>query len=214
MIDNEAMSKSERETKTASGDNHPPAAKILLIDDDENITQVLGKYLRKHGYDVTSVNSGREGIRVASALLPDLVVCDLDMPGMDGYEVLASLRQDPRLTEIPVVFLTGRAAPDQIRQGMNLGADDYLTKPVDLNNLLRAIEARLVRARLGRLNQEKQMERAMQLFDAYAGNGIAGSMPGSGICRVERFVIVCALSGIAFCHLAAFISPGIFLLDS
>ena len=158
------MSKNEREAKTGSGDNHPRAAKILLIDDDENFTQVLGKFLRKHEYDVTSVNSGREGIRVASALLPDLVVCDLDMPGMDGYEVLASLRQDARLTEIPVVFLTGCAAPDQIRQGMNLGADDYLTKPVDTNNLLRAIEARLARARLWRQNQEKQMERAMQLF--------------------------------------------------
>ncbi len=158
------MSKSERESKTASGDNHPPAAKILLIDDDENITQVLGKFLGKHEYDVTGVNSGREGIRVASALLPDLVVCDLDMPGMDGYEVLASLRQDARLMEIPVVFLTGRAAPDQIRQGMNWGADDYLTKPLDPNNLLRAIEARLARARLRRLNQEKQMERAIQLF--------------------------------------------------
>ena len=68
---------------------------------------------------------------------------------MDGYEVLASLRQDPRLAEIPVIFLTGRAAPDQIRQGMNSGADDYLTKPLDPNNLLRAIEARLARADCG-----------------------------------------------------------------
>ncbi len=158
------MPKSERETKAGSRGNHPPATKILLIDDDGDFTDVLGKFLRKHGYDAMGVNSGREGIRVASALLPDLVVCDLDMPGMGGYEVLARLRQDARLTEIPVVFLTGHAAPDEIRHGMNLGADDYLTKPLDTNNILRAIEARLARARLWRLNQEKQMERAMQLF--------------------------------------------------
>jgi signal transduction histidine kinase len=101
---------------------------------------------------------------LATEALPDLVMCDLDMPGMNGYEVLATLRRDPKLADIPLIFLTGQSQPSQVRRGMNLGADDYLTKPVNLEDLLNAIRVRLDRRQAQRQRQEKQMERAMQLF--------------------------------------------------
>ena len=83
---------------------------------------------------------------------------------MDGYEVLAALRRDARLADIPIIFLTGQAAPSQVRRGMSLGADDYLTKPVDFDDLFSAVKVRLTRRQAQRQRQEKQIERAMQLF--------------------------------------------------
>ena len=158
------MLKNEHSPGSEGGAEQNAPSRILLIDDDEDFSRVIARLLGKDGFEVTSVSSGREGLQVAAELKPNLVVCDQDMPGMDGYEVLSRLRQDARLTDIPVVFLTGNSKPEQIREGMNLGADDYLTKPVDSNNLLRAVRARLERARTARLNQEKQMERALQMF--------------------------------------------------
>src|SRR2546426_9757002 len=104
------MSQRERISKTESGSEIGTPGKILLIDDDEDITRVVAKILRKHEYEVATVNSGEAGIEAALRQLPDLVVCDLDMPGLDGFGVLARLRQDARLADIPVVFLTGQSA--------------------------------------------------------------------------------------------------------
>ena len=99
---------------------------------------------------------------LAAETLPDLIVCDLVMPGMDGYEVLATLRTDERLADIPIIFLTGQSEPHEVRQGMSLGADDYLTKPVNLEDLLAAVNVRLSRRQAQRQRQQKQIERAMQ----------------------------------------------------
>jgi len=145
-------------------DSDSAASKILVIDDEADFRQVIIKFLSKQGFTVTAAGGGEAGIKLASETLPDLVVCDLNMPGMDGYAVLAALRGDPRLAEIPVVLLTGQSQPSQVRLGMNLGADDYLTKPVNLDDLLSAVKVRLSRRQAQRQRQEKLMERAMQLF--------------------------------------------------
>jgi len=145
-------------------DSDNAMGKILVIDDEENFRQVIIKFLTKQGYEVVAAAAGKAGVDLAAETLPDLIVCDLNMPGMDGYGVLAALRRDPRLADIPLIFLTGQAQPSQVRQGMNLGADDYLTKPVDLADLLSALRVRLGRRQAQRQRQEKQMERAMQLF--------------------------------------------------
>ncbi|MEY4388280.1 MAG: hypothetical protein RLY20_3563 [Verrucomicrobiota bacterium] len=123
-----------------------PPARILVIDDDEIFGQLVARFLSNHQFAVTYVPSGADGLRAANEQLPDLVICDMDMPGMDGNAVLAQLRQDARLADISLMFLTGNSAPEQIRAGMNLGADDYLTKPLDADELLRAVKARLARA--------------------------------------------------------------------
>lgn len=146
-----------------SSDSEVPQ-KILLIDDDDHITRVAALFLRRNGFEVFVAGSGEDGVRAASECLPDLVVCDLEMPRMSGFDVLASLRQDVRFAEVPFVFLTGRIAPQDIREGMNVGADDYLTKPMDPEELLRTIKARLARARALRQSQAQQTERAMRMF--------------------------------------------------
>jgi two-component system sensor histidine kinase/response regulator len=139
-------------------------SRILVIDDDDGFRQVIIKSLSRQGFEVLAAPDGKAGVSLAAETLPDLIVCDLNMPGMDGYAVLAALRRDPKLADIPLIFLTGQAEPSQVRQGMNLGADDYLTKPVDLADLLSAIQMRLSRRQAQRQRQDKQMERAMQLF--------------------------------------------------
>lgn len=139
-------------------------SKILLVDDDENLRQILVKFLRKEGYEIQVAFDGKEGVALAAASLPDLILCDLMMPEMNGYELLAALRLDPKLADIPLIFLTGQSEPSQIRQGMNLGADDYLTKPVGIADLKGAIQARLDRRQQERQRQEKQIDRATQQF--------------------------------------------------
>src|ERR1017187_8193456 len=137
---------------------------ILLIDDEEGFRDVIAKSLVKHGFDVLEAADGKEGLWKAAESNPDLILCDLNMPLMGGYEVLAALRRDERLAGIPVIFLTAQSEPAEVRQGMNLGADDYLIKPANIPNLLGAIKARLQRRQSERQRQEKQMERAMRLF--------------------------------------------------
>jgi signal transduction histidine kinase len=145
-------------------DSDSAASKILVIDDEADFRQVIIRCLSKQGFTVVAASDGKAGVGLAAETLPDLIVCDLNMPGMDGYAVLAALRRDPKLADIPLIFLTGQSHPSQVRQGMNLGADDYLTKPVNLDDLLSAIRVRLGRRQAQRQRQEKQMERAMQLF--------------------------------------------------
>ena len=140
------------------------ASKILVIDDEADFRQIIIRFLSKQGFAVVAAPDGAAGVGLAAETLPDLIVCDLNMPGMDGYAVLAALRRDPKLADIPLIFLTGQSQPSQVRQGMNLGADDYLTKPVKLDDLLGAVKVRLSRRQTQHQRQEKQMERAMQLF--------------------------------------------------
>jgi DNA-binding response OmpR family regulator len=137
---------------------------ILLIDDEQDFREVIGKSLVKQGFEVREASDGKEGLRRAAENRPDLILCDLLMPQMNGYEVLAALRGEERLADIPVIFLTARSEPAEVRQGMNLGVDDYLTKPANIQDLLGAIKARLNRRQSERQRQDKQMERAMRLF--------------------------------------------------
>jgi signal transduction histidine kinase len=145
-------------------DSDSAARKILVIDDEADFRQVIIRFLSKQGFTVVAAADGKSGVGLAAETLPDLIVCDLNMSGMGGYEVLAALRRDPKLADIPLIFLTGQSQPSQVRQGMSLGADDYLTKPVNLDDLLGAVKVRLSRRQGQRQRQEKQMERAMQLF--------------------------------------------------
>jgi signal transduction histidine kinase len=138
--------------------------RILIIDDDETTRRVTSRFLRKHGFEVEAAADGVEGLRLAAAKRPDLVLCDLVMPNLGGEEVLSVLRRDERLADIPFVFMTGLSAPEDVRQGMNQGADDYLVKPVEAGELLNAVRARLARRSQERGRQERQMERAMELF--------------------------------------------------
>lgn len=120
--------------------------RILVIEDEPEMRRNLATVLRLEKYEPLTAENGRTGLELARREAPDLILCDVMMPELDGYGVLQALRADPRLALIPFIFLTARGEREDLRNGMNLGADDYLTKPVPKGELLRAIEARLQRS--------------------------------------------------------------------
>ncbi len=122
--------------------------RILVIEDEPEMRRNIAALLRYHAYETLEAENGRKGLEVARREKPDLILCDVMMPELDGYGVLQALQQDSGLALIPFVFLTAKGDKDDWRSGMNLGADDYLTKPVANKDLVKAIEARLRRSAL------------------------------------------------------------------
>lgn len=119
--------------------------RILVIEDEERMRVGLCTILRLEGYEIFDAADGVEGLDLVNRVMPDLILCDIAMPRRDGYELLTALRSDARTSGIPFVFLTARGERHEVRMGMNLGADDYLTKPVTRDELVRAVTARLQR---------------------------------------------------------------------
>jgi two-component system, sensor histidine kinase and response regulator len=122
------------------------AGRVLVIEDDEAMRAVIIDILRDEGYEIGAAADGVNGLTLAAELHPDLVLCDIVMPGLSGYGVLNALRHDPSTAATPVIFLTGMSGPEALRTGMDLGADDYLVKPLDRSALLSAIATRLARS--------------------------------------------------------------------
>lgn len=118
---------------------------ILIIEDDPLNQEAITAALKHAGYEVTLAPNGAFGVELARANNPDLIICDVTMPWMDGHEVLRLLRNDSETANIPFIFLTARTEYDALREGMNLGADDYLTKPFVAHDLLQAVRTRLER---------------------------------------------------------------------
>jgi DNA-binding NarL/FixJ family response regulator len=123
---------------------------VLLIEDNDEMRRNIATILEMENYAVQSFADGRSGLDAVRARAPDLILCDVMMPEMDGYEVLKALRQHRGTEAIPFIFLTAKGEKRDVREGMNLGADDYLAKPVTATDLLTTIEARLVRAQAKR----------------------------------------------------------------
>lgn len=116
---------------------------ILVIEDDQYVRENLLDLLEAEGYQTIGSQDGEEGLRLAWEFLPDLIVCDILMPRMDGFGVLARLRRDARTATIPVLLLTALSSREDTRRGMGLGADDYITKPFTREELLGAVKLRL-----------------------------------------------------------------------
>jgi signal transduction histidine kinase len=119
--------------------------KILAIEDEEAVRANIVRFLKLEDFDAIGADNGVKGLQLAKELIPDLIICDLMMPEMDGYTVLENLRQDRLTATIPVIFLTAKSAKEDFRQGMELGASDYLTKPFTRQELLKAINAQLAK---------------------------------------------------------------------
>ena len=119
--------------------------RILVIEDEPDMRRNICVLLRYYDYEPIEAENGRMGLDLALREKPDLILCDVMMPEMDGRGVLQALQQHPDLALVPFIFLTAKADKNDLRDGMNLGADDYLTKPVGNADLVRAIEARLRR---------------------------------------------------------------------
>jgi two-component system alkaline phosphatase synthesis response regulator PhoP len=118
---------------------------ILVVEDEEDILELLRYNLAKEGYRVTGVTSGEEGLRAARSLLPDLILLDLMLPGVDGLEVCRHLKLDPKTQHIPMVMVTAKGEEADIVTGLELGADDYIAKPFSPRVLLARVRAVLRR---------------------------------------------------------------------
>ncbi len=119
--------------------------KILIIEDEPRMRKNMATVLKMEGYEVLTAENGKVGVATAQRELPALILCDVMMPQLDGYGVLNALRADDATARIPFIFLTAKGEKSDVRAGMNLGADDYLTKPADIDDLLAAITTRLAR---------------------------------------------------------------------
>ena len=120
--------------------------KILVIEDEPEMRRNITALLRYHDYEPVAAENGRQGIELARRENPDLILCDVMMPELDGYGVIQALQSEPSLARIPFIYLTAKGEKHDLRSGMNLGADDYLTKPVANADLICAIETRLRRS--------------------------------------------------------------------
>ena len=122
--------------------------KILVIEDDQSIQELLLDILENEGYNVFRAHNGKSGIQLAREILPDLIVCDIMMPGVDGFGVKSALSEDISTALIPFIYLSALVEKKNIRRGMELGADDYLTKPFRIDEIINAVKIRLKKQEL------------------------------------------------------------------
>ena len=120
---------------------------ILVIEDDEIVARTIERSLRGNEFHITLANSGVKGLKIARRSPPDLVILDIIMPGMDGYAVCAEMRADPILSDVSILFLTAKSKDEDKIAGFRVGADDYLSKPFNINELILRVRAILRRTR-------------------------------------------------------------------
>ncbi len=137
--------------------------KVLLIEDNPEVRENTSEILSLAGYSVLTAENGKAGVDVAQKEKPDLIICDIMMPELDGYGVLHILGKRDDTARIPFIFLTAKTEKTDIRKGMNLGADDYLTKPFDDTDLLNAVEARFRKSAM----QQKQYDSTQEGLDNF-----------------------------------------------
>ncbi|MBJ7880168.1 response regulator [Gelidibacter salicanalis] len=140
--------------------------KVLIIEDNADVRENTADILELAGYKVATAENGKVGVAIAKQLLPDIIVCDIMMPELDGYEVLQDLNKNTKTASIPFIFLTAKTEKIDIRKGMNLGADDYLTKPFSENELLEAIECRLKKHDFLKKEYSQTIEGVSQFIEA------------------------------------------------
>ncbi|NJN79739.1 MAG: response regulator transcription factor [Anaerolineales bacterium] len=129
-------------------------SKILIVEDDPDVAEMLTAYFRSQDYDVATVNWGEDGVRSAQQSPPDLAILDIRLPDIDGYEVAHRLRNDRRTSDIPIIFLTEKRDRSDKLQGLEIGADDYITKPFDIQELRLRVRNALNRVSQGSLTTQ------------------------------------------------------------
>jgi len=132
------------------------SAKVLVIDDTAEIRMIITESLKIYGFTTLAAEDGVSGVEMAREHAPDLIICDINMPNMDGYETLTAIRSNDATATTPFIFLSGAVEKPNVRKGMELGADDYLTKPFTHKELVTAVNARLTKhAELQRQSEKK-----------------------------------------------------------
>lgn len=144
---------------------------ILLVEDDDNVAQTVERCLRRENYKVSMANSGVQALQVARRRAPDLILLDVTMPGMDGYAVCREIRKDATLSKVPIIFLTARTRDEDRITGFLAGADDYVNKPFNLEELLLRVRAVLRRTQESSESQHKEASEEarnnLKLLDYY-----------------------------------------------
>ncbi|BFM40359.1 response regulator transcription factor [Synechocystis sp. LKSZ1] len=130
---------------------HPAKAtketyRLLLVDDDPNLILLVKDYLEFQGYDVMTAENGQEALTILDTYVPDMIICDIMMPEMDGYALINQVRQDPRISWIPVMFLSAKGQSQDRVKGLNTGADVYMVKPFEPEELVAQVESSLRQA--------------------------------------------------------------------
>jgi len=126
--------------------NETNQKRLMLVDDDPNLILLVKDYLEFRGYEVTSASNGVEALENLEKEVPDLIVCDVMMPGMDGYTLVQHIRENPRTSWIPVLFLSAKGQSQDRVKGLNTGADVYLVKPFEPEELVAQVESSLKQA--------------------------------------------------------------------
>jgi len=143
--------------------------KVLIIEDNNDIRDNIIEILELANYQVQGAKNGKEGVDLATKNIPDIILCDIMMPELDGYGVLYMLNKNPETSNIPFIFLTAKAERVDLRKGMEMGADDYLTKPFDDMELLNAIESRLKKKEIQLAFYSKSLDRLNTLVSRNDG---------------------------------------------
>jgi len=117
--------------------------RVLVIEDEEHLRSDLITVLGFEGYEAIGAENGQQGVLMAQQLLPDLIICDVNMPVLDGFEVITELRDDPQTADIPIIFMTAQIEPAAIDEGLRLGAVAYLCKPIELIDILTVVRAHI-----------------------------------------------------------------------
>lgn len=150
---------------------------ILVIEDDQNIRTNIMKLLKLKGFQVLGAENGEIGVQMATQHVPDLIISDIMMPKFDGYAVLTAIRQNPETAAIPLIFLTAKTERSDVREGMTLGADDYLTKPFTSQELITAIESRLEKQALVTQPYLDELKRAAEALSRSAYCDLLTDLP-------------------------------------
>jgi two-component system sensor kinase len=142
----------------ASSDHNPGLTTVLIVDDEDSVSEMLALGLEDGGYRTLRAANAADGWKLARAHLPDVILCDIEMPGKDGRRLLQEMRAEPELADRQFVLMTGKTELGNSRTAMDLGADDFLLKPFSLDDLFRCVTARLKRAALSRRISSSALE--------------------------------------------------------
>src|SRR5215218_138892 len=145
---------------------------ILVIDDNNDIRENTAEILELAGYKTFVAENGKQGVDIALAEKPSLIVCDIMMPELDGYGVLHLLRKNADTQNIPFIFLTAKTERSDFRKGMEMGADDYITKPFDDIELLNAVEVRLKKVQVLQQNYSSSAQGLVQFVKDVKDSGL------------------------------------------
>ncbi|NJM28064.1 MAG: response regulator, partial [Pseudanabaena sp. RU_4_16] len=151
--------------------------KILVVEDMDSLREEIIETLTYEGFEVIGAENGAVGVELALKHLPNLIICDVMMPELNGYETLTTLRREPSTATIPFVFLTAKADKVDMRQGMQLGADDYLTKPFTIEELLGAISARLAKQAILQNHFDQEIQQAESRMEYFARHDELTNLP-------------------------------------